>query len=367
MTNERTPTIGQGLQDVAVFNSIFSRGTSFYRLSPRLSFQLGMEINSDKGTGERIVGSPQITNYALFVSSEIKVAQKIHIRPGIRFNKNTAYHAPPILPAMNTKITLAKTLDLRLAYARGFRSPALRELYFNFIDASHTILGNPNLRAEHSDSFTGSLHWRSLNTDKGTLNTVFSGFYNSYHQLITFGSDPSRPGVTTYVNIDQSKTAGATLDNSWQTKNMKAAIGMSCIGNYNKLSAESQTLGELPSLIWSTEVNTTLTYLMPKLGVNVAFFYKFSGNKPFYETVSDQGQTKVRLAQISEFHMADITLSRAITPHVTLNSGVKNLFNVTDLNNTSLQTSGVHGTGRNVSMGYGRSFFMGLAMQWKKK
>ena len=76
--------------------------------------------------------------------------KNINIRPGLRFINNSVYDAPPVIPSINTKFVLSKDLDLRLAYARGFRSPSLRELYFNFFDANHQIIGNPDLKAETS-------------------------------------------------------------------------------------------------------------------------------------------------------------------------------------------------------------------------
>ncbi|MGB4775006.1 MAG: TonB-dependent receptor [Daejeonella sp.] len=366
LTGKRTLTPGEGIQDTSVFNSTFFRGTGFYKLSTTLSFQSGIEVNLNKSTGGRILGSPHIADYALFISSEINLSSKIHVRPGVRLIKNSVYNAPPVIPSINTKFSLAKELDLRLAYARGFRAPALRELYFNFIDASHTIIGNEDLKAEYSNSFTGSLNGQFLTTEQGRLKTILSGFYNSFNQLITYGTDPKNPGVTTYINIDQFKTVGGTLENTWYGKNLQVSLGLSYIGRYNKLSEESETLGELPSLIWAPELNSTITYLIPKLDVNLALFYKFSGKKPSYETFSDNGQTKARLAEISDFHLADLTLSKMINSYIILNGGVKNMFNITDLNNSSLQTGGAHSTGGNVPMGYGRSFFMGLAMQWKK-
>src|SRR5690606_7325616 len=107
-------------------------------------------------------GSNRISDYAFFLSSEITPNAKINIRPGIRIIENSVYDAPPVIPSVNTKFGITKNLDFRLAYARGFRSPSLRELYFNFYDANHQIVGNPDLKAETSHSFTGSLNWEKI-------------------------------------------------------------------------------------------------------------------------------------------------------------------------------------------------------------
>ena len=75
----------------------------------------------ESGEGERLKeGSNAINDYAFFVTSEITPSEKINIRPGIRFIKNSVYDAPPVIPSINTKFVLSKNFDLRLSYARGF-------------------------------------------------------------------------------------------------------------------------------------------------------------------------------------------------------------------------------------------------------
>lgn len=120
-------TTGAGEQDTAGFTSAVFRGTLQYKLSDRVSFQPGIEVASNSGTGQRIAGSPRINDYAFFFSSEIKPTVWMNIRPGLRFIKNSVYDAPPVIPSLNTKFKLSPSVDIRAAYARGFRSPALRE------------------------------------------------------------------------------------------------------------------------------------------------------------------------------------------------------------------------------------------------
>lgn len=66
----------------------------------------------------------------------------------------------PFIPSINAKLALTSDIDFRLSYARGFRSPSLRELYFSFFDANHQVVGNPDLKAETSHSFTGSVNMK---------------------------------------------------------------------------------------------------------------------------------------------------------------------------------------------------------------
>ncbi|GAB4031183.1 TonB-dependent receptor [Spirosoma gilvum] len=366
-TNRRTLSLGQGEQDVATFVSQTYRATATYKVSPAVSLQPGVDINRDASTGDRILGSPSINDYAFFVSSTLNPTTRISIRPGLRFIKNSVYDAPPVIPSLNTKIALTPTLDLRLAYARGLRSPALRELYVNFFDASHSIRGNPNLKAENSDSFNGSLVWQAMHTFKSTLGF----FYNDFRNLITYGIDPSDPRITTNINIDRFKTTGFTLENVFSWKALRATVGFSYIGRYNNLFAETDTTkyaeGSLPLFIWSSEANTNLTYTLKKIDTKVSLFYKYSGKRPSYlATVNATGQTSATLTEIAAFHWADLTLTKPIHNYLTLTAGVKNLFNITRLSNTSPDTGSAHSSSGPAPVSYGRSYFLGLSFQWYK-
>lgn len=363
LTGDRRLTLGAGEQDKAAFDTKFFRGTVQYKLSDNISIQPGTEINLTGSTGARIKGSPVINDYAFFLSSEILLTPAISIRPGARFSKNSVYDAPPVIPSLNTKIKLSGDLDLRLAYARGFRSPALRELYFNFFDASHSIRGNENLKAEYSNSFNGSLAWRSYNVGAVIIRSSIGGFYNQFHNLITTGYDPADPSVMTYINIDNYKTTGGTFDNTINYKNLQAKIGFSYTGVYNRLQESDNTL---PGFTWYPEVNSTLLYHIGGIKTDLSLFYKYNGKLPAYELRTVSGVTSIHRAERAAFHTADLTINKFINTRISLAGGVKNLFNVTNVNNSSADLGGAHSTGGPVPIGYGRSFFLGLTFQYSK-
>ncbi|MFD1144186.1 TonB-dependent receptor domain-containing protein [Larkinella insperata] len=364
-TGRRTLSLGAGEQDLSLFDTKIFRATAQYRVSNAVSFQPGVDINLDAASGARILGSPSINDYAVFVSSELKPTSTITLRPGLRFIKNSVYDAPPVIPSLNAKVVLHKNTDLRFAYARGFRSPALRELYFNFFDASHSIKGNPDLKAEYSNSFNGSLTWRSITTPTLRLTSTLTGFYNDFHNLIDYGYDPASPGVMMTININRFKTTGGTLNNTLNAKNFQFTLGFSHVGRYNSLNENDR---ELPAFVWSPEVNSNLTYHLQKIDTKVSFFYKYTGRRPIYETLmNSEGTATIHLAETAAYHWADFTVNKSLTKYLTLNTGVKNLFNVTRLNNTSGDVGGSHSTGGAVPLSYGRSYFLGLNFQWSQQ
>jgi outer membrane receptor for ferrienterochelin and colicins len=362
LTGDRRLTLGPGEQDKAIFDSKFFRGTAQYKISNQVSIQPGVEVNLTGSSGARITGTPTINDYAFFVSSEILLGP-VSIRPGARFNKNSVYDAPPVIPSLNTKVKLSEDVDLRLAYARGFRSPALRELYFNFFDASHSIRGNENLKAEYSNSYNGSVAFRLLPDGAVKIRSSVGGFYNQFHNLITTGYDPADPSVMTYINIDRYKTTGGTFENTLNYKSLQAKLGFSYTGVYNRMQEDDSTL---PGFTWYPEINSNIIYHFNGIKTDVSLFYKYNGKLPVYELRTVGSVTSIHRAERSAFHTADLTINKLINNMFTISGGVKNLFDVTNVNNTSTDVGGAHSTGGPVQLGYGRSFFLGLAFQFSK-
>ena len=349
-------------QSLDEFKGLNFRATAFYKLSNVFSFQPGVDINTESGKGERLkAGSNKIEDYAFFISSEITPSSKISIRPGLRVIQNSVYDAPPVIPSINTKFALASNLDLRLSYARGFRSPSLRELYFNFIDANHTIIGNPDLKAETSHSFNGSLTWKKASAET-VYSTILGGFYNNTENLIDYIFDANNPSIATLGNISNSKTAGATLATSIRHKQWNITLGAGYTGFYNIYSQEDNTL---PKLQWSAEVNSTVSYRFGKIGLDANLFYKFTGKRPQY--VLTGTPSTVQLSEREGYHMADFTLNKKLFKYFAINAGIRNLFDVDRLSSTLAATGGAHTGGGLSNIANGRSYFAGLVFNWDKK
>ncbi|WP_443938948.1 TonB-dependent receptor plug domain-containing protein [Pedobacter sp. MW01-1-1] len=358
-------TDGAGEQDVAKFNNTLFRATAQYVISPIASIQPGIEYSRDAASGARINGSPVIQDYAFFVSSEINLTKSLQIRPGLRFIKNSIYDAPPVIPSLNAKIVLSEQVDFRLGYAKGFRAPALRELYYDFIDASHKILGNPNLKAEESNSFNGSFAWNPLSRKDIHFRSTLTGFYNQFKNRIEFGQDPVDNSITTLINISTYKTTGGTLDNTLKYKNLHANLGISYIGRYNQIYENDSF--DVPQFVWATEVTSTLSYLFTKLNASVSLFYKYTGSLPAYQLQSSNNVASAQLVKTGSFNWADLMLNKTFYKYFALNMGIKNLFNVTQLSNTGTASGGAHSTGGGaVPYANGRSYVLGLSFNWNK-
>ncbi|MCH5600566.1 TonB-dependent receptor [Niabella ginsengisoli] len=349
-------TTDAGTQDTAQFSNFFWRSSLQYTISPKVSIQPGLELNHETSTGRRIAGEPKINDFSFFASTEYKPASWLNVRPGLRFVKNSIYNAPPIIPSLNTLFTINNEWALRAAYAFGFRAPALRELYFDFVDANHAIYGNPNLEAEKSRSFNASLVYSKLLHNNQRFTAEAGGFHNYFNNLISIGVDPNNSGKNIYINIAENKTAGFSAKARLQTQNWQAGIGGVMLGRYNRFKGEDYNGKEIPQFNWTPELNAEIMYTIEPTHTSLNFFYRFNGKRQIYQTVDGENIT---LGNRDAFHYGDFSAGQYINKFLTLTAGIRNVFNITDVASTQ-QSGGAHSTGGDYVYNYGRSYFLTL-------
>lgn len=356
-SGKETLAIGPGLQDVTRFTGLTFRGILNIKASSSLSIQTGYDINAESGSGGRLEeGNNEIVDFAVFVLGDVTLTPWLSVKPGLRIIKNSVYQAPPFIPSLNMKATLNEKHDLRLAYGRGFRAPSLRELYFNFFDASHSIEGNADLEAELSHSLNASWNAQWIKQPFYSYATVIGIFYNDLENMISTGVKPGNTNTTTYLNIDHYKTTGATITNTFKRTKLEATLGFAYTGRYNQLEAFDATL---PEFTWSPEVNSSISYRFP-FNWSTALFYKFTGKLPYYEIrYTTEGTEEIALAESDHYHWMDFTLKKSYKKlNVTI--GIRNILDVTSINNTSQSTGGGHTISGARPIGYGRSYFTGI-------
>jgi len=333
------------------------------KINSKFKLQPGIDLNLESGSGERITENEGIQDYAAFLSAEWSPTESIQIKPGLRKSYNSAYEAPALIPSINTKFGLNEYLSLRLAYAKGFRAPSIRELFFNFFDASHSITGNPDLKAETSHSINASLDWKKELSEEWKIGAVLGGFYNSVDNRIAYGQDPTDIQITTLFNVENYKTAGATFSYNHSYKNFSGNLGFSYIGRYNQLTEQAVLV---PDMSWTPEVNTNLSYTYAPWKTAFTLYYKMTGSLPGYETIIDsEGNAAATEILLDGYQWMDFSVRKEFTGGISINLGARNLFNVQQINSTT-SGGGAHGNGTSQPIGYGRSYFLGIQYQFNQ-
>lgn len=358
-TLEEILTETEGDQDTSNYTALMSRASiNFVRDTSIINFQLGYDINIENAKARRISGDgQQIGDYALFTSLEYKPLENLKIRPGLRISYNTAYNSP-LIPSLNLmyKIPISDKngnsfLSIRGSYAKGFRSPSLKELHFNFVDINHDITGNTDLNAEHSDNFSIAASYQFAK-NQTVMKLEAYGFYNDIRNLITLAQFGSSTEYS-YINIGKYKTTGLNLNTEFLVKHLKFSFGFSYIGRYNELS-EEYTVDEFS---FSPEFRSSFSYDFRKIGLSVALFYKYNGKLPSYVLETEDAVSQYF---IDAYHMADISVNKQLfNKKLTVGIGSKNLFDVTNINGTA--SSSAHSSASSsLPIAVGRTYFCRL-------
>lgn len=340
---------GPSDQDTSMFDLLMSRA-SFVRAkdSSRFQYELGYDLNHENAEGKRIENKRKtIGDYAVFGTFEYKI-RKFTVKPGLRYAYNTQYTSP-LVPSLNLKFSPTTSHIFRASYAKGFRAPSLKELYFDFVDINHNIIGSKELIAEQSHNFSAS--WMNqVKYGEFRLQTDVSGFYNTIDNLITLAIISGTK--YSYVNIGKHKTQGVRLLLKTNYKGLELNAGTGLIGRYNQLSESD----DAPTFSYSPEVNGSVSYLLAKPKITVSAFYKYNGKLPSYE-IEDE---KLRQTFISPYSLMDISVQKSFWKNrIALTLGCKNVLNVTNV--IATQSGGAHSSSNsNMAIGSGRNYFVKL-------
>jgi outer membrane receptor for ferrienterochelin and colicins len=330
--------------DTVFYRSFFMRHTFLQKFN-RQQLQIGADGTFETAGGTTLnQGEKFLNDIGIFVSAEF-ILGNLKMRPGIRYTFNSVFETIPT-PSLNLKYVFSGKLSLRAGYGRGFRAPSIRELYHEFIDSNHNLLGNPELEPEYSHNFNADIAYQL----KKNWQLNLAGFYNNINNRITILMPEQADQAWSYTNLNEFKTTGTTLQSDWKYRNVSLQTGFAYTGRFQMLSEEHD---HLPDFLFSPEFNQNISYKVPWLKANLSAFYKFTGAFQDYRLVNDQP----KMQQIDSFHWLDLTLSKSIGRYLDFTIGARNLLDITAVNNN--MTGGVHSGAENgaSSVGYGRSFF----------
>lgn len=351
-------TTGAGEQDTTKFTQWNSRGTWAHTIIPEsIVSQIGFEVQSETSEGARLKdGKQRIDDYAIFLSAEYTPFRSVIIRPGLRYSYNTAYDAP-LTPSIHFKYGKDKW-QVRASYGRGFRSPNLKDLYYDFHDSNHNIEGNVNLKAEISDNFQLSLH-RKWVSDKWTWRWNIDGFYNNVNDLISLMLVDAEAFLYQNINIDNVIKTGARMSVRGFYENLTVNAGVAFVASKSQFEQEE----DLPLYEKAPEATANLRYHISKIGSDFSVFFKYTGES---EDVRFNPESQPVLFKTEAYSILDIYLSKKIIDNkLALKVGVKNLLDVTDISQN--QNSGAHaggGGGGSYPIAWGRNYLIQLKYEF---
>ena len=343
---------------------LFSRGT-FSNLinTDKIKLLSGYEFTDESGysssvgvnieAGEEGV-SNTIRSFDVFASSEINFSNTFSLQPGIRTSFTNLFGTQYYYETSARKL-LKNDWEVRAVVGFANRTPNFDELYTYRVDVNHNIQGNENLNPEQG--FSTFFHVKkqtSFSEDFSIKNKLTLSYeeVNDRIELIVVNQEPLE---FQYNNIDEFSSMGIALENNFFYKNVRLNIGASYFTNKKVLDYET---GELSPNYGNFQLNSNLTYTIPTIDASFTAYYKYVGETNRFILVDDSYEIQT----IDPYGWLDITASKNLFKKRLVTSiGIRNLLNVIDQNTNSVSGGAHSGSSNDISLGYGRSYFVKLA------
>lgn len=347
--------------DTSIFHQYHFRGALNSTRIKNVDFILGYELNHERSKSTKIASNISTTNpndiedrgrnmteTGFFTSASYEY-KKFSIMPSLRLNLHSVFKHN-VSYGLHLKYSPSSTLHYRASIAQGYRTPNIKELYLEFIDNNHRILGNENLKQEegiHAE-VSGEKKWAL--TKNSDVIVEASALYNQLRDKISLSTVNSALNELQYFNIENFENFISFVKLKYSNRNLQGSVG------YSRTLLLRST--GLPASSFS-ELLVSGSYLIPKIDTRINAFYRFTANQPIYFVDGNYGMSKA-------LNISNVSLTKSFAKRIRLQVGVKNLFNIQNnvLNEGgSGSSSSPHGGENNTTLLLPRSGFLEILIK----
>ena len=325
-----------------LFKAAYSR-IEYNRLDlGKVSIQIGAELRQENVRGSKIeMAEAEIFECALFSKSEIVISPIFKTQLGIRLPYHSIYPAP-VTPSIHLQFSPISWFQWRGSFARGFRAPSIKELFMEFIDFNHNIVGNSNLNAEYSNALNTSISFTPIKNDQQYLQIEIESSLQFLKDKINLAQIENSTGYT-YFNLSDATYYG--INASLQAKVSRSSnLQM----GWNHFTTESRDLYD-PIIRQNFNFVYNFTHLRYGFGGNINV--KVKANSVFQRLEKD---ILVNFEQ-EAYKLVNMNLFKDLHKiNARFTFGVKNLLDVTNIVAAGEQTS--H-SGSESIISWGRTYF----------
>ena len=338
--------------DTNEFNSYFNKLVSNYKLNDNTKIVFGLSSQFENGKGGRLLDAKDSSfnvyyhDIAPFIEIQNTSIKDLKFSFSGRYNFNNLYKGK-FTPGFHIKYD-KNDWQFRASYSQGFRSPALKELYINFIDINHNIIGNTNLQPETSHDIQLSASYNS-----GIFKNI--GF-DVYRTIIKNQIDLVQYETLKYQydNIDSYTVYGIQPSLQLSKKRFHLQSQLS-IGFWGTQINEESTPAYGRVIDLNNQVDFDLTRLT-KLSLN----HRMLGNQPNYYLENNE----VKLSVIEGYHLLDLSMSTKIWKNkINFVLGAKNLLDIQEITIRGGGSGGTHGAVGVNRINFGSTYFLSFNVQ----
>ncbi|NJB83700.1 TonB-dependent receptor plug domain-containing protein [Wenyingzhuangia aestuarii] len=328
------------------------------------NLQLGYEFSWQKGFDAIATGAysddvveNQLNNYDFFGVADFHVSSKLSFYPGARVTHNSQF-GKKLIWSMSSTYQFTDQLSLKAVFGSAFRAPNFSELFYYFVDANHNVQGNQNLQPEDGISLLLNINKQSQFSTQSQLKTTLKGYYFDIENKIADVTQVDEDGsnLFTFANIDNSKIAGISLENTFQYKHLSLGLGGTYLGTSTSINSLAVRNSDF---LWSFNLQSHINYRFPTLKTTLSGQLKYTGKRQVL-LGNTTGGNEVSIGQTDSFTWLDASIRQEITQHLQLTFGARNILNIVTVNASDVSAE-AHQTASNARLfGNGRSYFLKL-------
>lgn len=322
---------------------------------------------------ERYPGQPNFTTNFAFLQHSWIPSSKLEITGGFRFDGHSEYSSQ-ISPKFSARYNLTDRIQLRGSVGRGFKAPEFRQLFLNFTNptAGYSVFGSSTVRdgiehledegnidvilipLDNLDEIKAESSWAAnLGIDIDIFEQVrlrVNAFRNNVTDLIEtapIARKTNGQSVFSYFNLHDVYTQGIESELRWTVNpDFQASVGYQFL-DARRLFEEERTVqdeqGEVVTRIFSSYEPM---FNRSKHSGNVKFFYDNSSGwgatlrgifRGQYGLFDSNGNSYVDSGEHEDSYMLwNASASKRLFEDFTLQAGVDNLLDYTDINTPNL-------------------------------
>jgi len=320
-----------------------------FNLSNAHKVSLGTEFVSEKLESEGRLKADKVDayTYSVFAQDEINVIENLSLVAGVRYVKHEEF-GNSFTPKLSALYKL-KDFNFRATYAKGFKAPTMKELYYHYEKRGKLYLGNTNLDPQTSDYYSASVEYinKKMSFSLSAYRNDVKDMIN-YQSIETSEADKANGIKSTkeHYNIGEAQSQGIDF-----LFNYRLGAGFTVGGGYSYVDAQNESEDIRLEGVAQNYANFRLLYdrTWKDYSLNVSLLGRIQDEK-FYEERDGKGYnlwkltTTHRFAQVGAFNLE-------------ATAGIDNIFDYVDD-----RPFGVHyGT-----INPGRTFFLGLNIRFAK-
>eukprot|EP01029_Cantina_marsupialis_P003726 TRINITY_DN1374_c0_g5_i2.p3 TRINITY_DN1374_c0_g5~~TRINITY_DN1374_c0_g5_i2.p3 ORF type:complete len:756 (+),score=73.28 TRINITY_DN1374_c0_g5_i2:3107-5374(+) len=210
-----------------------------FRLGKSHQLSLGSEYvkESYKSAGRLLNDKEEVYTISAFAQDEIRMLKNLSVVAGVRYVKHEEF-GNEFTPKIATRYTL-NDFNFRATYAKGFKAPTLKELYYYYEKSGSLYLGNTNLDPQTSDYYALSAEYirpkfsLSLTAYQNDVDGMLA-----YKSIETSAEDKANGIKRTkqHYNIEEARSKGVDF-----LFNVRLGGGFTLGGGYSYVKAKNET------------------------------------------------------------------------------------------------------------------------------